>query len=219
MALYIFCALQNKGMIMNYNNLKILLKRIPKAQVPLIKSQLGTQNTISFLNSPSSTELVMFYWCIISGRRTNLISCHQGLKSCSGSSSKERVFLEGCPDTLSLLYYRPYSSFSQSNYSDKSLKELTALPGKMEPQVSSSSPSSWILFLLELVIVMLTTIFLLLHVKNWVFLSTSSLLSAKDISYTFLRTATFFHIILQLFHMWIHAPSLLLVLMESYPNF
>lgn len=115
MTLYIFWALQNKGMIMNYNNLKILLKRIPKAQVPLIKFQLRTQNTISFLNSPSSTELVMFYWCIISGRRSNLISCHQGLKSCSGSSSKERVFLEGCPDTLSLLYYRPYSSFSQSN--------------------------------------------------------------------------------------------------------
>lgn len=125
--------------------LKNLFKRrIPKAQVPLIKSQLRTQNTISFLNSPSSTELVMFYWCIISGRWTNLISCHQGLKSCSGSSSKERVFLEGCPDTLSLLYYFPYSS-SQSNYSDKSLKELTALPGKMEPQVRDSSPSSWTL--------------------------------------------------------------------------
>lgn len=132
---YIFWAFwnnKNKEMIMTYDNLKNLLKRIPKAWISIIKSWLRTQNTISFLNSSSSTELVMFYWCIISGRWTNLISCHQGLKSCSGSSSKERVFLEGCPDTLSLFYYFPYSS-SQSNYSDKSLKQLTALPGKMEP--------------------------------------------------------------------------------------
>lgn len=49
-------------MIMTYNNLKNLLKEgTPKAPVPLIKSQLRTQNTISFLSSLSSTELVMFY--------------------------------------------------------------------------------------------------------------------------------------------------------------
>lgn len=180
---------------MTYDNLKNLFKRIPKAWVPIIKSRLRTQNTISFLNSPSSSELVMFYWCIISGRWSNLISCHQGLESCSGSFSKERVFLEGCPDTLSLFYYFPYFP-DQSNYSDKSLKELTALPGKMEPPVSSSSPSSWIL-LLELVFLMLTNIVLMATTcEKLSFTPMLSLLSAKEIKWTFLRTAAFFQIVL-----------------------
>ena len=78
----------------------------------------------------------MYYWHITSGRWTNLISCHQGLKSCCGSSSKERVFLEGCPDSL---YYLPPPPSGLSNYSDKSLKELTALPGKEKPQVKQLS--------------------------------------------------------------------------------
>lgn len=135
----------------------------------------------------------MYYWHIISGRWTNLISCHQGLKSRCGSSSKEKVFLEGCPDSLSLLYYLPSPSSGQSNYSDKSLKELTALPGKKEPQVSSSAFLSWILFLLELVISMLTTTIWMATTREKLSLPlTSSLLSAEEISCTFLMAATLF---------------------------
>lgn len=171
---------------------------LPKARVLLIKSQLRTQNnTISLLSSLSSTARVMYCCHTASGRWANLISCHQGLKTCSGSSSEERVFLEGCPDALSLLYYLPYSSSSRSNCSDKSLKELTALPGKKQPQVSSLSPSSWIAFLLELIIPTLTTtVWMATTHEKLSFSLTSPLLSAEEVSYTFLMAVTHFQIIL-----------------------
>lgn len=130
----------------------------------------------------------MYYWHITSGRWTNLISCHQGLKSCCGSSSKERVFLEGCPDSL---YYLPPPSSDLSNYSDKSLKELTALPGKEKPQVSSSASSPWTPPLLELVIPLLTTTIRMATTREKLSLCpASSLLSTEEISCTFLRATT-----------------------------
>lgn len=158
----------------------------------------------------------MYYWRSASGRWANLISCHQGLKTCSGSSSKERVFLEGCPDTLSLLYYLPYSPSSGSNYSDKSLKELTVLPGKKQPQVSSSSPSSWIPFLLEPVIP--TTTVWPLHMKNRVspqlHLFCPLRKSVTHFSWQWHSSRSF-----SSSYIWINAPLPLLVVTESYLKF
>lgn len=144
----------------------------------------------------------MLYWRTTSGRWANLISCHQGLKTCSGSSSKERVFLEGCPDAPSLLYYLPYSSASWSNYSDKSLKELPALPGKQPPQVSCLSPSSWTALLLELIIrTLTTTVWMATTPEKLSLFLTPPLLSAEEVSYAFLMVAALFQIILQLLYL------------------
>lgn len=98
--------------------------------------------------------------------------------------------MEGCPDSL---YYLPPPSSGLSNYSDKSLKELTALPGKEE----TTGPAAQRLHPEHLLCQTCHPIVNSHHQNGYYTRKTESLsasslffLSTEEISRTFLRATT-----------------------------